>query len=44
MDLAEFAGETRIWAGIHVRQDMDVGLALGNTVAGEVINIASGDN
>lgn len=44
IDLAEFAGETRIWAGIHVRQDIEVGLALGNTVAGEVINIASGDN
>ena len=44
MDLAEFAGGTSIWAGIHVRQDIDVGLALGNTVAGEVINLAGGDS
>jgi membrane-associated phospholipid phosphatase len=35
--LAEQAGEARIWAGIHVRSDVEVGLELGHQVAEAVI-------
>lgn len=35
--LAAEAGESRIWAGIHYRQDIAVGLALGQAVAQKVI-------
>jgi membrane-associated phospholipid phosphatase len=35
--LADEAGESRIWAGIHYRQDIEVGLALGKDVAQKVI-------
>jgi membrane-associated phospholipid phosphatase len=36
-DLANEAGESRIWAGIHFRSDVETGLALGRSVAAVVI-------
>ena len=35
--LADEAGESRIWAGIHFRSDVEAGLALGEDVAEAVI-------
>lgn len=41
--LADIAGESRIWGGIHFRSDITVGDALGRAVAGKVIEHAQGD-
>lgn len=41
--LADQAGESRIWAGIHFRSDVTAGLALGRAVAQKVIERAKGD-
>ncbi len=41
--LADEAGESRIWAGIHFRSDIDAGLALGQDVAEAVITHAMND-
>ncbi len=41
--LAIEAGESRIWAGIHFRSDIDAGLALGENVAESVIAHALND-
>jgi hypothetical protein len=35
--LGNEAGESRLWAGIHFRSDIDAGLALGRAVANLVI-------
>jgi membrane-associated phospholipid phosphatase len=40
---AEEAGESRIWAGIHFRSDVEAGLALGEDVAEAVIAHATSD-
>jgi len=37
------AGMSRIWAGIHFRSDVEVGLALGRTVAQQVIDRVKND-
>jgi membrane-associated phospholipid phosphatase len=34
---AKEAGESRIWAGIHYRSDVEAGLALGEAVAQAVL-------
>jgi len=39
--MAEEASESRIWAGIHYRQDIEVGLALGRAVANLVVEQAA---
>jgi len=41
--LADEAGQSRIWAGIHFPTDVRVGLALGRSVAQKVIDIAQAD-
>jgi len=41
--LADQAGQSRIWAGIHFPTDVRVGLALGRSVAQRVIDLAQGD-
>ena len=41
--MAEEAGEARIWAGIHYRTDIKVGLELGQMVADKVIQFAMND-
>jgi membrane-associated phospholipid phosphatase len=41
--LADEAGQSRIWAGIHFRTDVKVGLALGRSVAQKVIERAQSD-
>lgn len=41
--LADEAGESRLWAGIHFRSDIDAGLTLGEEVAGAVIAHAMND-
>jgi membrane-associated phospholipid phosphatase len=41
--LAEEAGESRIWAGIHYRSDIVAGAALGRAVADKVIDRARRD-
>lgn len=41
--LANEAGESRIWAGIHFRSDVDAGLALGEDVAEAVVAHAAAD-
>jgi membrane-associated phospholipid phosphatase len=41
--MGEEAGESRIWAGIHYRSDVEVGLALGRAVAQKVIERAQTD-
>jgi len=41
--LADQAGESRIWAGIHFRTDVLTGLALGRKVATKVIEGAKAD-
>ena len=41
--LADQAGESRIWAGIHYRSDVVVGLGLGRAVAQRVIDLAKRD-
>ena len=41
--LATEAGESRIWAGIHFRSDIDAGMALGEDVAEAVIAHAQND-
>lgn len=40
---ADEAGESRIWAGIHFRSDIDAGLALGEDVAAAVVARAMSD-
>jgi hypothetical protein len=42
-DLANEAGMSRMWAGIHFRSDIDAGLALGRSVAQRVIDRSSHD-
>ena len=37
------AGESRLWAGIHFRSDIDAGLALGRAVAKLVVERAEKD-
>lgn len=41
--LAQVAGESRIWAGIHFRSDVDAGADLGRAVAQKVIDRAQND-
>ena len=41
--MADVAGESRIWAGIHFRSDITSGDALGRAVAGKVIEYAQTD-
>ena len=41
--LADEAGESRIWGGIHFRSDVVAGLALGESVAATVIDHAMND-
>jgi membrane-associated phospholipid phosphatase len=41
--LGEEAGESRLWAGIHFRSDINTGLALGRAVAKLVIERAEKD-
>jgi hypothetical protein len=41
--LGNEAGESRLWAGIHFRSDIDTGLALGRAVANLVIDRAKKD-
>jgi hypothetical protein len=41
--LADGVSESRIWAGIHFRRDLDAGNALGGAVAGRVIHYAQAD-
>ena len=36
-------GETRLWAGIHFRSDIEAGFAIGRAVAAKVIERAKGD-
>jgi hypothetical protein len=43
MELAQQAGESRIWAGIHFRSDVEVGFELGRNVADAVIAHAISD-
>jgi membrane-associated phospholipid phosphatase len=43
MALAQQATESRIWAGIHFRSDVEAGMAVGENVANEVITHAMGD-
>jgi len=43
LELAEQAGESRIWAGIHYRSDIVSGTQLGRDVANKVIGIAEND-
>jgi len=41
--LAAEAADSRLWAGIHFRSDLDVGLAQGKQVAALVIERAKND-
>lgn len=41
--LAEEAGESRIWAGIHFRMDHEAGVELGRKVAGKFLERAQND-
>ena len=41
--MADVAGESRIWAGIHFRSDITSGDALGRAVAGKAIEYAQTD-
>jgi hypothetical protein len=41
--LGDEAGQSRLWAGIHFRSDIDTGLALGLAVAKLVIERAEKD-
>jgi membrane-associated phospholipid phosphatase len=41
--LADAAGQSRVWAGIHFPTDVKVGLALGRSVAQKVIDRVAGD-
>jgi membrane-associated phospholipid phosphatase len=41
--IAQDAGESRIWAGIHFRSDVDAGNALGHDVGQKVIDRAEND-
>ena len=41
--LGQEAGESRLWAGIHFRSDIDAGLAPGRAVANLVIEQAKSD-
>jgi membrane-associated phospholipid phosphatase len=41
--LAEQAGESRVWAGIHFRSDVTAGQTLGRAVAQKVIELAQSD-
>ncbi len=42
--LADEAGQSRIWAGIHFPTDVRVGLALGRSVAQRVIDLSRSDD
>jgi membrane-associated phospholipid phosphatase len=42
--MADQAGESRIWAGIHFRSDVDAGLELGQKVARKIIEHAQSDS
>jgi len=42
--MAEEAGQSRVWAGIHFPTDVRVGLALGRSVAQQVIDLAQSDD
>lgn len=42
--LADEAGESRLWAGIHFRSDIDAGLTLGRAVAQKVMARVQEDN
>jgi membrane-associated phospholipid phosphatase len=37
--LAEEAGQSRLWAGIHYRRDVVAGVAVGKAVAAKVIQV-----
>ena len=41
--LAQEAGESRLWAGIHFRSDIEAGLEIGRAVAQKVIERAQND-
>jgi membrane-associated phospholipid phosphatase len=41
--LADEAGQSRIWAGIHFPTDVRVGLALGRSVAQKVVDQVQSD-
>jgi hypothetical protein len=41
--LADEAGQSRVWAGIHFPTDVRVGLALGRSVAQKVVAVTDGD-
>ena len=41
--LADEAGQSRIWAGIHFPTDVKVGLALGRSVAQKTIDLVQAD-
>ncbi len=41
--LAQEAGFSRLWAGIHFRSDIEAGLAIGRSVAQRVIERARND-
>jgi hypothetical protein len=41
--LAVEAADSRLWAGIHFRSDLDVGLSQGRQVAGLIIDWAKND-
>jgi membrane-associated phospholipid phosphatase len=41
--LAQRAGESRIWAGVHFRSDVEAGFELGDDVADAVIAHALSD-
>jgi hypothetical protein len=43
IELAEQAGESRIWAGIHYRSDVVTGLQLGRNVVNKIIQLAETD-
>lgn len=40
---ADQAAETRLWAGIHFRSDLEAGKQLGKTIAGMIIDRMKGD-
>jgi hypothetical protein len=41
--MAKEAGESRIWAGIHFRTDVNAGIELGGKVGGAIIERANSD-
>jgi hypothetical protein len=42
--MADQAGEARIWAGLHFRNDVNVGSQLGRQVAAKAISVVKGDD